>query len=875
MPNEYENAWITSDGRRPVIAWNNSVVRNVAGEIEIIVGIGVDITERRETADRLAMTADNLATAQRLAKIGSWRKIVATEEEEWSDQFYRNLGLEPGSRPSCAETLYERIHPDDRQTVFQAARRSIKEKQPYSVDYRVIQPDGSVHAVHEENGVVSGEDGEVVALIGTMQDVTDLRETENRLQRLTTRLEFAQRTARIGNWEWDAATDRQWWSDEAYRVIGYEPGEVEATDENYFAVIHRDDVALVMEKSLAAEKTASAYEYTCRINLRDGTARVVREIGYPAYDDNGRYIGQNGTIQDITEQYRADRTLADTARRLKDAERIANLGNWEWDPDSDRLTLSDQTYRLIGLEPGSRQLTNDDFLQLVHPKDRQSVVDLMRQTAESGGSHSARYRIVRPDGGVRTITAIAESFEVDGGGQRRLKGTVQDITEQHAARQALSETAGRLKATMRLARLGGWEWDPESNLLKMSDETLRICGLEPEHAEVDNGFLMAMIPEEEHARVLATMHRAISHGEAYTNEYHIVRPNGDKRSVIEHGAASHDGGSGRVKLTGTIQDITERKLAEQNIALNLRRLALSQEAALIGSSEWDLETGEVWWSDQQYRNYGAEPGGLELSIKSFIQYLHPADRDAVEAGIDRIMTDGTIFDQEYRVIGKDGIQRVLWSHCIAERDENGRPVRLIATTLDITGRKVADENLRETATNLAHSQRIAHLGSWVWNFLDDSVWWSDEVYRIFGLEIGSITLTANAFLEYVHPDDHELLREVEKKALGEGAPYVLEYRLLRPDGAERVVSENAEIEYDANGDPLRMRGTVQDITERKQAELVLRQTMERLREAQIIGRMGSWTWDPVTLSTPMTATGPRNLNARQSWTNSRFPTNTA
>ncbi len=948
---------IWPDGSMHVVREENDIVLGEDGEVVALIGTTQDITESREIADELSLTADRLARAQQTAKIGSWEWTIATNREYWSDQMYRNLGLEPGYIEVSGDKFFEHVHPDDREGVRRAIQATTETGKPYSLEFRVVWPDGTERLVHEEGEALLGGNGETVALAGTLQDVTELRASENNLQRLTTRLEYAQRTARIGNWEWDAATDRQWWSDECYRVAGYEPGEVEANDESFFAVVHRDDVAMVREKSSAAGKAGEAYEITCRVNFRDGTERVIREVGFPAYDNNGIIVGQNGTIQDITEQYRAEQTLAETTHRLKEAERIANIGNWEWDPESDRLTLSDQTYRLLGLKPGERTLTNEDYIERLHPEDREPFRKLILESLATGQSCSTQYRVQDNDGAIRTFAEHWEFFEKNGGGRRLMRGTVQDITErkkaeqeladithslteaqriahignwawdagngdlvwsdetcrifgyepgkkkagydrflsrvhpddrekvrvtveasreqqqpydvifriirpdgekrvvhesgeyvldaqgrvsgmtgtvqditeQNAAERDLAETAQRLGAAAHLARLGDWEWDPESNRLKMSDETLRICGLGPEHGEVDNEFLMAMIPAEEQARILDVMDRAVCHGETYTNEYHIVRPNGDKRSVIENGAAFHDEATGRVKLIGTIQDITERKLAEQRIALALQRLDRSQEAALIGSWEWDIDTGKVWWSDQQYRNYGAEPDGAELSINDFIQYLHPADRDTVEAGTDKALTGGAVFDQEYRVIGRDGVQRVLWCHGVAERDENGRPVNMVGTTLDITVRKDAEWRLAIMAEDLKNAQRIANIGSWEWDIRTNEEHWSDQNYRIYGLEPGSIQPNGDSFLDYAHPEDRAMLLATQDAAIAGGQPLEVDYRSIGADGVERLIHASAEVERDSAGKPVRLVGTVQDITERTRIEQALQESETRLR----------------------------------------------
>jgi PAS domain S-box-containing protein len=126
--------------------------------------------------------------------------------------------------------------------------------------------------------------------------------------------------------------------------------------------------------------------------------------------------------------------------------------------------------------------------------------------------------------------------------------------------------------------------------------------------------------------------------------------------------------------------------------------------------------------------------------------------------------------------------------------------------------------LQRSEARLAEAQRMAHLGNWDWDIVKNNLWWSDEIYCIFGLNPQEFAATYEAFLPYVHPDDREFVKESVNQALYEHKPYSIDHRVVHPDGTERIVHECARVVYDAEGNPTRMMGTVQDITERKQAE---------------------------------------------------------
>ncbi|KAA0003254.1 MAG: PAS domain S-box protein [Thermoplasmata archaeon] len=144
---------------------------------------------------------------------------------------------------------------------------------------------------------------------------------------------------------------------------------------------------------------------------------------------------------------------------------------------------------------------------------------------------------------------------------------------------------------------------------------------------------------------------------------------------------------------------------------------------------------------------------------------------------------------------------------------------------EIAERKRAEETLRKSEIRLAEAQKIAHLGNWDWNILTNELYWSDEIYRIFGLQPQEFGATYDAFLDMIHPEDRELVERSVNEALNKNKPYSIDHRIVLPSGEVRVVHEQAEVTFDKSGKPIRMVGTVQDITARKQMEKNLKKKL--------------------------------------------------
>jgi PAS domain S-box-containing protein len=153
-------------------------------------------------------------------------------------------------------------------------------------------------------------------------------------------------------------------------------------------------------------------------------------------------------------------------------------------------------------------------------------------------------------------------------------------------------------------------------------------------------------------------------------------------------------------------------------------------------------------------------------------------------------------------------------------------------TRDVTQRRKGLAELRHSQARLAEAEKTAHLGHWDLNLVTNELVWSDEVYRIFGLNPPYSNKTYEDFLSFVHPDDREFVEQSVSDALKKGTRYSIDHRVVRPDGAIRHVHEQAEVIYDNKEQPVRMFGIVLDITERIQIEEELRLLSFRLVQIQ-------------------------------------------
>ena len=191
--------------------------------------------------------------------------------------------------------------------------------------------------------------------------------------------------------------------------------------------------------------------------------------------------------------------------------------------------------------------------------------------------------------------------------------------------------------------------------------------------------------------------------------------------------------------------------------------------------------------------------------------------------------------------------------CRSERIWDEMEVDLLKTAAALVAgaveRAMADNELRQRDRRFVEAQRIGHVGSWEFDFETNEVIWSDEGWRIFGLEPGRRPWSYAEFLERVHPDDRARIIELDTAMKAHGGMVEYEFRILRPDGEIRTVNDRAEVIRDATGRPVGLIGTVHDITELKATEARLRESEERYKLAAQGAGVGLFDWDVPTGST--------------------------
>ncbi len=269
----------------------------------------------------------------------------------------------------------------------------------------------------------------------------------------------------------------------------------------------------------------------------------------------------------------------------------------------------------------------------------------------------------------------------------------------------------------------------------------------------------------------------------------------------------------------------------QREALREREVALAnaQRIAHLGSWNWDAASGEIIWSAEACRIFGVA-ADTHPAQEAFIDFIHPDDRRLMGEWISAARGGSAPPGIECRILRPDGELRWIFSDGEASSEEAGAVTRVAGTVLDVTERKQAEEMLKASQERLEEAHRLAHIGIWTWRVADDTVTWSEELYRIAGRDPSSPAPTYAEHPDLYAPESWDRLQAAVAQACERGTDYELDLEMMRPDGTIRCVHVFGGATRNERGEVENLYGTIQDITERMQAEDEIRRLNAELEE---------------------------------------------
>jgi PAS domain S-box-containing protein len=306
---------------RTHLPWTHEVkfpIRNGAGEVTAVGGIAIDISDRKRAELGLRDSEARLRRAQQQAKLAYWNWQLDTDRYAWAPGSGSILGMLESELPCTEAVFYERLHPDDHARMRRNYEAVQAGRDIYTAEYRIVRPSGQIIWVEETGEVERDAAGRRVSVAGIIQDVTQRKRAEQALRDSEARLRRAQEQARLAYWTWQFSTDRSKeefrWSSGSGPLLGVADEDMPATEGAAARVMHPDDLDRVRRLYAGVRNGVDRYGADYRVIRPDGETVWVREIGEAVRDSEGRRVGVEGTLQDITEQHALEEQLVQSQK---------------------------------------------------------------------------------------------------------------------------------------------------------------------------------------------------------------------------------------------------------------------------------------------------------------------------------------------------------------------------------------------------------------------------------------------------------------------------------------------------------------------------------------------------------------------------------
>ncbi|MCA9114604.1 MAG: PAS domain-containing protein [Planctomycetaceae bacterium] len=482
---------------------------------------------------------------------------------------------------------------------------------------------------------------------------------------------------------------------------------------------------------------------------------------------------------------------------------------------------------------------------IVNERTRQVVANPAVRTIQGHAVGLARHTIlIARDGTERPIDNSAAPIRNRNGEINGCVLVFRDVAEKRRSEQKLQASEERFRALLTATSHIVWTRDATGRFVSPQKSWSRYTGQTWEELK-DFGWINAVHPadREELQRVWA---EACASKTLYQSEGRLWHAASGRHRRYEVRGVPILNRDGTIReWVGKCVDVEDRWQAEEKLRERELRYRLVGQAANDAIWDWDLKTNQIFWNEgvQKLFGYRVEEAGATASWWS--DHIHPDEQERVLHRIHEAIDNGEeLWQDEYQFQRADGTFAVVFDRGRIVH-ENGQPIRMVGSMLDLTEKRKAEDDLREARSRLESALTAAEIGTWEFDPVRNIVQADANLARMFNVspdDAGGMSL--EFYTHSIHPDDQSQVAEAIQQALESGATFEAEYRIARENEDVRWVIARGRVERDGAGRAIRLPGVVVDITERKEIERALRESKEQLSLALDSTELGVWNIDP-------------------------------
>ena len=573
--------------------------------------------------------------------------------------------------------------------------------------------------------------------------------------------------------------------------------------------------------ALGGETVASEHS----LRLADGSELQVRarRTSVGGADDSQAAVAC--VLNDLSVQQEARRAseVFDVAREF------GRIGVWERDIASGMGRFDAQVLAFFGFAPDAEAPSFEDVAQRFHPDDRKQHA--YPHSLGQAGNYMQRFRIVRPDGGIRLVQSQWKVVESEAGVPSRVVGLLVDDTEVHELARAYNETSEQLALAVDLGNIAIWRQDLATRRFFYNAKASEILGLAPSSNGVPDDAIHSLIHPDDRALVAAANLSAMTSSQPIDAEARYARGDGGWLYVLSRRVARRNEAGEPFEMLGVALDVTQQVEKTRRAAELARRLEIAASAAELGIWSRDIESQHGEWNAQMFHLFDRDIALGVPSREGWLLLMHPDDRPRMGLAREQLMgACGGAVEHEYRVVRPSGELRWITQRARMELIDGRRT--LLGVSMDVTARMRAEAALRSVNERVGLAARATGLGSWEWTPASDESVWDESMFTLRGLAPRADVPGAEERLAMLHPDDRAQAVDVLRDAVLSRRAAAQEFRVVWPDGSVHWLASRATPVLEADGRILRYIGVNWDVTARVNAEAARQESLIAQRKSE-------------------------------------------
>lgn len=506
----------------------------------------------------------------------------------------------------------------------------------------------------------------------------------------------------------------------------------------------------------------------------------------------------------------------------------ADVGTWLLDVQAGTLEWSPLHKKMWGYDENRRDLLYEHWHNVIHPDDKERCLQEVQNSLREKRLYEIDYRVLPANGApLRWMRSVGKyQFSVNGQATT-MTGISMDITDEMMAREALQQSERQFRSTFDNAAIGIAHLNLDGKWTLVNNRTSEITGYSREEL-LQKRFHDITHPDDltEDLRLLKELLEGRL--ESYTIEKRYLHKNGSvvwanlTRSLVRDKDGTPD------YFITFVEDINERKKAEEKLQESNERLQAALDASLTGTFQWNIQTNELSWDENLDRLFGLPLGATIRNLDKFIECVHPDDRIGVIERCQLCAVEGADFEMEFRVVYPDGSLHWLYDKGKTFLDEEGKPGYMTGACVDITERKKAEDIIRESESRFR--TLVESLPQMVWvRTVDGEIEYASRSW----IDYSGVEDTSEAWKTMAHPDDLAGVMQEWEEANKKESSFRHEVRLKNRDGEYHWYNSIAEPIRDQSGKLIKWIGALTDIQVQKTfSEKLEKEVEERTKELQ-------------------------------------------